>query len=201
MLMSFIQRAAASALCVIALAAPVAPTGALAEDGAWFLHEFGELRSYHGDWLAVCGPDARGSCRLVQFLFEPGQRDRFFGSARLSVESDPESGEIDRIELYARGAPDEPLGAVGIVIDGNAWSLRPGSEIRGARTGAGGVISESYEITASSLLAELHAAMRRGETLRIGYRTQEGAQRLRFSLRGYAAGMAAIDALEARRGR
>lgn len=191
--------AAAVAMAVgLALAAPFAR--AELSDGDWFLHEFAELRSYHGDWLAVCDAGGAGDCRLVQYLFEPGAQDRFFGEARLSVESDPGGASIRRIEIFERGAPDEPPGAVGLVIGGRAWSLRPGAEIGGARTASGGVIAESFEITASALLAKIDAAMREGRWLRLGYRQDDDqARRLRFSLRGYAEGVAAIKALEARR--
>lgn len=50
----------------------------------WFVHEFGELRAYHGDWLAICRDGGAGDCRVVQPGLEPGD-DSFFGSSRLAV--------------------------------------------------------------------------------------------------------------------
>ena len=54
-----------------------------AQAGPWFLHPFGELRAYHGDWLAVCADRGAGTCRAVQY-----QRltdDGFFGGGRMTL--------------------------------------------------------------------------------------------------------------------
>ena len=46
-------------------------------ENLWFVHPFGALRSYHGDWLAVCDKEETGNCRLVNYLLRPG--NTFYG--------------------------------------------------------------------------------------------------------------------------
>jgi hypothetical protein len=47
----------------------VANASALKLEGKWFLHEFGELRAYHGDFLNVCSGEDFRQCRTVQYGF------------------------------------------------------------------------------------------------------------------------------------
>lgn len=174
--------------------------GASAADGSrggWFHHEFGELRSYHGDWLAVCGESGAGSCRAVQYLFDsPTERDTFFGDARLEIDR---AGGAARLEFYRRGAPDRPLGPVSLEIGRRSWVLLPGKHVAEARTGGGGTIAESFEIADPALADQITAAMRTGRRLRIGYQDVDGRRHDTFSLRGFAGAMRAIEQVQAKR--
>ena len=53
------MRLAASLAALLALT----PVPLFAQE--WFTHRFGELRAYHGDWLAVCSENGAGACRIV----------------------------------------------------------------------------------------------------------------------------------------
>jgi hypothetical protein len=76
-----------AATCV-AMAFAAVPS--LAQD--WFLHPHGELRAYHGDWLAVCEEAGDGPCRAVQIMLEPSETR--VGPARLALER-REGGRVD----------------------------------------------------------------------------------------------------------
>lgn len=55
-------------------AALVALWASAAFSGDWFVHKYGELRSYHGDWLAICENVGKGDCRVKQTLLAPNQK-------------------------------------------------------------------------------------------------------------------------------
>ncbi len=184
---------AAALALALAISAPSLPARADVANGDWFVHEFGELRSYHGSWLAVCESSGAGDCRAVQYLFGKS-KDRFFGDSRLSIGPlAAEDGDSTVIELYDRGAPDRPLGPVTFEIGRRSWVLQPGRTVTEARTGAGGTISESYQIVDPDLVSDILASMRSGRRLRIGYQTDDGRKHLVFSLSGFSTTTRAIE--------
>lgn len=175
--------------------------GALADEsvseGKWFVHEFGELRSYHGDWLAVCDDEGAGPCRLVQYKLK-GDGDTFFGESRLSVAQTSIDGEPNLIfDFFDRGAPDEPQGLVTLEIFPNSWVLTPGRDVTEAFTPGGGTVAESFQVRRPDLIDEIVAEMRSGSLLRLSYQGASERKKLVFSLRGFAAALAAIEQLKA----
>ena len=166
-------------------------------EGEWFLHEFGELRSYHGDWLAVCDERGDGPCRLVQYKLEEGG-DPFFGQSRMSVDQTDVDGQAGLIlDFFDRGAPDEPQGPVTLEAGPVSWVLMPGRDVTKAFTPGGGTVAESFQVRKPVLVDEIVEQMRKGRWLRVGYPNGGQRKRLVFSLRGFHSGMKAIERLQA----
>lgn len=171
--------------CLLALVPAVAapPAGA----SQWFLHKFGELRSYHGHFLNVCRNGGLGPCRTVQYNIPPGG-DPFFGDAALKVHVQ-ESEARHVIEIYANALPPTPAGPIVFDIDGEVVVLsddqwRPG-------TGDGFNVTQTLHVTDEGLNARLVGLMMKGNRLRVVHGS--GAGELRFSLHGLTA---ALDAIE-----
>ena len=70
--------------------------------GPWFMHKFGELRSYHGAWLNVCQDRGKGSCRATQSYLPKGT-DKFFGQSKLTVHIEVDGKHS--IEVYDANMP------------------------------------------------------------------------------------------------
>ena len=157
------------------------PTPASAEP--WFLHHFGELRAYHGDWLAVCRDWGRGDCRTVQLVLEPGQT--FFGQSRLSLKRRADGGYA--IDVFDRGMPSEGHGPIVFTFDGVALELKPDQWRKGDSDSVN--VSENIAITDPELSADLVRRMKAGRELVVSYKGGDAT----FSLRGVTASLGAIE--------
>ena len=93
---------------------------ALAQD--WFLHPYGELRAYHGDWLAVCDEGGAGACRAVQIMLEPGETR--VGPARLALER-KDAGHFD-VVFHHQALIAGVRAPLLLDIDGDVLTLSPG---------------------------------------------------------------------------
>lgn len=159
----------AATLCLIAPSAQAGP---------WFLHPFGELRAYHGDWLAVCRENGAGPCRAVQYR---RMRDEgFFGDSQLALSL------LD--EGWALGVFDDRMTEDGstnlsIIIDGSEtldMEARPGSPEFGN-------VSQSLWVPINDDLVDALQRSNRVEVIFPG-----GSET--FSLRGVTAATTAIVA-------
>lgn len=168
---------AAAALMIVASA-----TQAQAQD--WFLHPHGDLRAYHGDWLAVCDNGGAGPCRAVQTMMEPGETR--VGPARLALERQ-DGGRIDAVFHHfalMEGVHDP----ITIDIDGSALTLSPEQWAPG-EPGRPMVIA-AFHIDDPTLVVDLVERMKAGARLTLRHHAGEA----RFSLRGVTAALDAIDA-------
>lgn len=163
----------------VAMALAVAP--ALAQD--WFLHRYGELRAYHGDWLAVCDKAGDGPCRVVQIMLEPGETR--VGPARLALEQG-DGGRFDIVFHHQAlfGGVRDPLE---LVIDGEPLTLAPEQWAAG-EPGLPNVIA-AFHIADAALAGTLVARTKAGRRLTLRHHAGEA----QFSLRGVTAALAAIE--------
>lgn len=164
-------------------------------DGKWFLHKFGELRAYHGDFLNVCDGTQFRNCRTVQYGFDAGQSDAFFGNSRLSIARilDGESttgGDPAQytIEIYIRDLPDDPQGPFTLSINGEIFQLSNQDWRAGSPEGYN--VSQTFSIINPALTEKLIPSMRKGDSLRVLY---DGWKQTRFQLKGLSN---ALDAIE-----
>lgn len=168
-------------------------------DNKWFLHEFGELRAYHGDFLNVCDGYEFRSCRTVQYGFEAGKNDTFFGNSRLSIarilDNHASGGTTGvggppqyTIEIYIRNLADNPRGPFTLSINGEIFQLSDDKWNAGSPEGYN--VAETISITNPILVDKLIASMRKGDSLRVLY---DGWKEERFQLRGISK---ALDAIE-----
>ena len=165
-----------------------APTPVLAAD--WFLHEFGELRAYHGDWLAVCEDAGAGPCRAVFSAVDPGSAAYF--DTRIALHRIDDSPDW-AIEIMDRGVPARALTRLQLKIDGTIFDLPPAA----LRPGdiAGHAASDTVVLRDAELAARLVAAMRAGNRAELRYAPQgDGDGMARVSLRGVTAATRAIEA-------
>ncbi len=164
----------------------------------WFLHRFGELRAYHGDWLAVCDAAGAGPCRAVQIRLE-GDETRV-GPARIAVHRLPGGGHAT--EIFMRGMAEPGLrDPVIFAIDGVILPVPPDGWAPG-EVGVPNVL-ESFAILGQERNAALVAAMRAGRWLSVSWGDGGGAwgdlasatagDQTRLSLRGLTAALAAIE--------
>lgn len=170
----------------ILLAALAWPVAAPAD--TWFLHEFGELRAYHGDYLSVCSNAGDGPCRTVQTGLRP---EGFLFDERLVWHRAPDAGGWI-LEIMARGMPDA-LETVEIEIDGARRTLPSGSFETGGYDLAN--VAETFTVTDPEVNADLLAAMRAGNRMTVFWSppgASEGSRQ--FSLRGVTAATNAIAA-------
>ena len=165
-------------------------TGAPAQADPWFLHPFGELRSYHGDWLAVCAESGDGPCRAVQLALRDGD-DPFFGSSRLAVH--PGRDGRYRIEVYDDGMPEARVDQVVFDFGEAEMSLASRGFSKGSVDGVN--VAETIAILDQDLAARIARLIREENRVRVRY--AEGDVVLgeaEFSLRGSAAALRAIEA-------
>lgn len=164
-------------------------------DGKWFLHEFGELRAYHGDFLNVCsGPDFN-TCRTVQYGFAANENDTFFGNTRLTIErkfdiNSPATSMPPQytIEIFIRELPQHPKGPFTLSINGEIFQLSDQDWKVGSPYYDN--VAETISIIDPVLIDKLIASMRKGDSLRILY---DNWKETRFQLRGITK---ALDAIE-----
>lgn len=187
------MRRASRAACLAGALALGLASQAPAEDGAWFLHPFGEMRAYFGDWLAVCAEAGRGPCRAVQIVLE-GEETRV-GPARLAVHPRASGGHV--LTLYMRGMPEAGRDPVIFAIDGHVLPLAPEDWAPG-EPGAPNVM-ETLTISDPDVTGDLVDRMRAGLRLTVshgGGGGPRGGDQAVFSLRGLTAALDAIGARE-----
>ena len=176
------MRRARRAACLAGVLALGLAAQAPAEDGAWFLHPFGEMRAYFGDWLAVCAEAGRGPCRAVQIVLE-GEETRV-GPARLAVHPQASGGHV--LTLYMRGMPEAGRDPVIFAIDGHVLPGAPN-------------VMETLTISDPDVTGDLVDRMRAGLRLTVSYGGgggPRGGDQTVFSLRGLTAALDAIGARE-----
>tara|TARA_R110002126_G_scaffold126726_1_gene268916 strand:+ start:752 stop:1381 length:630 start_codon:yes stop_codon:yes gene_type:complete len=182
----------------------VANASALKLEGRWFLHQFGELRTYHGDFLNVCSGENFRQCRTVQYGFNGEETDAFFGNTRLSIarvmvprngtDSTKPFGEADNqkpsytIEIFVRGMTDQHPSPIVLSIDGEVFQL--GAQDWNLGSPEGYNVSETFSITDPKLNQQLIDAMKAGDRLRIIY---NGWKLTQFQLRGITNALNALD--------
>jgi len=176
-------------LCLIVAGVLVALSAAPALAKDWFLHPYGELRAYHGDWLAVCEEGGEGACRAVQILLEPGETR--VGPARLALER-KDAGHFD-VVFHHQALFAGVRGPLVLDIDGEALTLSPGQWAPG-EPGRPNVIA-AFHIADVELAKDLVARMKAGARLTLRHDAGEA----QFSLRGVTAALAAIEAQAASR--
>lgn len=157
------------------------PMSASAHTG-WFLHPFGELRAYHGDFLNVCTENGAGACRTVNYVLAPG--DTFFGEARLALHR-LENGW--GIEIWDLDLPLDVTEPFSLSIDGKVLSVDPStwSDV----TPDGVRVAQTLSIVDPTAAAPLVEAMRSGFFLTVRHEAGQAV----FSLRGLIAAQTAID--------
>lgn len=143
-------------------------------DGKWFLHEFGELRAYHGDFLNVCDGYEFRSCRTVQYGFKASDNNTFFGNSRLSIARTLGGGSAGgggppqyTIEIYIRNLADNPRGPFTLSINGEIFQLSEQEWKAGSPEGYN--VSETISIINPILVDKLITSMRKGDSLRVLY--------------------------------
>lgn len=172
-------RFRATALVLLAFTTP-------ASAAPWFLHHFGELRSYHGDWLDVCDDAGRGPCRAVQVLLRK-DGDTFFGESRLTLRV-VDGGFM--IEVYDAGLPD----GIGDILNFDFGTKQVAVTRRQWKLGetAYDNVAETFTVTDPALTAQLIDLIRAGRWLTVRYDMPDGTEgTAKFSLRG------STDALDA----
>lgn len=168
-------RLAALALLV------AAPMGAQADTG-WFMHPFGELRAYHGDFLNVCSEDGNGACRTVNHVLVPG--DTFFGKSRLALHRLNDGWGV---EIWDQDLPFNVFEPFALSVDGKAIHLAP--EAWSEVSPDGIRVAQTLSITDPLVAAPLVDALRRGFFLTVDHESGRSV----FSLRGLIAAQNAID--------
>lgn len=154
----------------------------------WFLHQFGEQRAYHGDWLAVCSEEGAGPCRMVQTGKDAGS-DAFFDNriALHRIDGTPDWSVV----IMDRGMYAGEVTRVWAEIDGEVFVLTEWS------IGEMGIpnVAETVTITQPALTEPLVAAMKAGNRMVVRYDpvgAGDGASQ--YSLRGVTAASNAIEA-------
>ncbi|MEO0637081.1 MAG: hypothetical protein AAFY73_10575 [Pseudomonadota bacterium] len=171
------------------LAALLAACSTSVQAGDWFLHEFGELRSYHGDWLNVCRDKGEGDCRAVQIALKPGD-DTFFGESQVTVHVSPD-GEF-QIEVFQRNMSTPVEGIISFCFD-EVCSGIGGPE--GWRFGSKDAtnVAETFVITDKDVAALTVERMIANNKLEVVHGPYGSEMRARFSLRGVTAALNAIE--------
>lgn len=182
----------------------VANASALKLEGKWFLHEFGELRAYHGDFLNVCSGEDFRQCRTVQYGFNGQETDGFFGNTRLSIarvivpkngtDATKPYGETDTqepnytIEIFARDMTNQHPSPIVFSIDGDVFQL--GTDDWNLGSPEGYNVSETFSITDPKRTQQLISGMKAGDKLRIIY---NGWKQTQFQLRGITSALKALE--------
>jgi len=154
--------------------------------GDWFEHEFGELRSYHKNWLAICTDKGKGICRTVQAVRSHPlvKSQTFFSSERLAVIVVPDVGYLIEISTATSRGPYV------LEVDGTPVQLLENQWLSGDYYGGQGFIY----LCDTSLNAKLVELFRKGNRVRV-YRTDGYHLLGEFSLIGVTASLNAISDL------
>jgi len=155
----------------------------------WFFHKFGELRSYHGHFLNVCGKAGYGPCRAVQYVI-PAGGDRFFGSASLTIHRTAKGNYV--VEIFIRALPDRPQGPISLMIVGDLIPLAKDQWRSGLVDGVN--VAETFHITDAGLNERIVALMKAKNKLRVIY--EGGTGSINFSLIGLKSALQAQEALK-----
>ena len=156
----------------------------------WFTHSSGELRAYHGDWLAVCEDGGAGPCRAVTTAVDPGS-SAFF-DLRLAIHRIDASPDW-QVEVMDRGMPAAGLSALSVSVDGEVVVIPSGAWEPGDFEGFNAV--DTAVIRDADLAGGLVARMKPGRQAVMVYRPLgEGDGEAVFSLRGITAAANAIEA-------
>ena len=151
----------------------------------WFLHHFGELRAYHGDWLAVCEDSGRGKYRTVQIVLRPGTTNTFFGQSRLTL-GRLSNGDYS-IDVYDEGMPSLEIGPIVFTFDRTRIELKPTQWRSG--TAAYKNVAETITVTDPVLARDFVRRIKAGRLLTVSYKGGDAT----FSLRGATGSLAAIE--------
>ncbi|MDX2484160.1 MAG: hypothetical protein QNK42_10940 [Pseudodonghicola sp.] len=171
----------------LALAFGLLAAPASAQD--WFLHDYGELRAYHGDWLAVCDDGGDGPCRVVQTGVDPGSNAYF--DQRLAAHRIDNSPDW-AIEVMDRGMPAAALTELRFRFDGQQVTVPPASWTLGDMLSPNA--SDMVTIRDPDLAYALVARMKAGNRVTVTYAPKgEGDGSASFHLRGVTAAMNAAE--------
>lgn len=163
-----------------------------AQAGDWFQHKFGEMRSFHGDWLAVCDAQGEGPCRIVRAEADPGS-DAFFDMrlAVLRIDGTPDWA----IEVMDRDLPAEAVTELRFVFDGGQSIAVPGSAMKPGTYGSAGA-SDTLTIIDPQLVQTLLDHMIAGNHVQVYYAPEgSGNGTARFPLRGVTSAVNAIQSI------
>ncbi len=163
-----------------------------AQAGEWFQHKFGEMRSFHGDWLAVCDAQGEGQCRMVRAEADPGS-DAFFDMrlAVLRVDGTPDWA----IEVMDRGLPAEAVTDLRFVFDDGQSITVPGSSMKPGTYDSVGA-SDTLTITDPNLVQSLLDHMIAGNHVQVHYAPEgSGNGTARFPLGGVTSAVNAIQSI------
>lgn len=165
----------------------------------WFLHPFGELRSYHGDWLAVCSDEETGNCRLVNYILTPG--DSFYGRGGvLTFGFYKENGKTKNyLDVNAPGVAHPYSSGVVFTFDHIDLPILADNIL------SGGILSpskksssidrydvyETFSMLNSELIFAIKNNMKKARWLNLSYRNGQ----VRFSLRGFSSAYKAVKLL------
>ncbi len=157
--------------------------------GEWFTHPFGELRAYHGDWLAVCDKKGEGRCRAVHSERKSAD-DRFFGKSRVALLRIDDDRWV--IEFHDDGLSASELSSLAFTIDGETTQVPRDAW----KVGTPDVdnVADTVTIMDAKLTGELVAKMRAGNRLIIDYQPSASEGKAAVSLRGATAVTDAIEA-------
>ncbi|WP_114389836.1 hypothetical protein [Notoacmeibacter marinus] len=157
--------------------------------GEWFVHPFGELRAYHGDWLAVCDDKGEGRCRAVHSERKSAD-DRFFGKSRVALLRIDDNRWA--IEFHDEGLSASELHSLAFTVDGKTTPIPQGA----LKIGTPDVdnVADTVTIMDATLAGELVAKMRAGNRLIIDYQPSATDGKALVSLRGATAVTDAIEA-------
>ncbi len=158
-------------------------TGSQAEP--WFLHHFGELRAYHGDWLAVCEDSGRGKYRTVQIVLRPGTTETRCGQSHLVLRR-ISNGDYT-IDVYDEGMPSREIGPIVFTFDRTRIELKPTQW----RSGSAAYKSHAENITITDpvLSRDFLRRIKAGRWLTVSYKGGDAT----FSLRGATGSLSAIE--------
>ncbi len=156
--------------------------GASQADTGWFMHPFGELRSYHGDFLNVCADEGQGACRTVNHVLVAG--DSFYGKQRMALHR---LGDGWGIELWDIDLPMDVEPPFGLSVDGRTLDIDPA--VWSDTTPDGIRVAQTLSIVDPAAAAPVIDAMRRGFFLTVSHEAGQAV----FSLRGLIAAQTAID--------
>ncbi|MFY0596788.1 MAG: hypothetical protein JXQ85_10195 [Cognatishimia sp.] len=160
--------------------------------GDWFNHKFGELRSYHKDWLNVCNDKGAGTCRAVQYQL-PDTGETFFGESRLALIYRGD-GVYD-IEVFDRGL--DPISDGDVVFDfgSDRVVLTPNQWRSGGADVAN--VAETFVVNDQDAARLLTDLVMRKSRLVVKFVVEDAPiSEAQFSLRGSLAALNAIEMLK-----
>lgn len=174
--------AAAMAGTFVTMASPVSA-------GDWFLHKFGELRSFHGDWLAVCNDNGDGPCRIVATTKDHGSDSVF--DTRLSI-SFIEGPNEWAVEFMDRGMPYTQASYFRFDTGQDWMELAPGAWTPGERGYTN--VTETITVVDPASSDRIVRMMMAGNWLSVTYNpVGTGDGQARFPLRGVTAAVNAVE--------